>query len=380
MEPFVHFNPVEIHFGKGSFEHAGMLAKRYGNKALVVTGGHSMKKIGATEKLLGYLETSGVDALVFDEVEPNPSYTTVDKGAELAGKCDMVIGLGGGSAMDAAKAIAIASFNAKPISSYFSGDKPSEAMPVIEIATTAGTGSEADRYFVLTDPRTGEKHGLGYRCSYPVASVIDPMLMKSMPPRITASTGIDAFFHGLESYVSRKSTHMGNLYAKEAMKLIINNLEKAFRNGDDIKARENMALASTLAGMAIDVGRTTLLHALEHPLSGHLDVPHGEGLAALSIAYIEFTYPACPEKFAYIASLLGEDVAGTGAEEGAERSMDGMRKFLERVGMNVRLKDMGADEDMIDTFVNDALKSHLLKITPRPASAADMREIYLKSM
>ena len=116
-----------------------------------------------------------------------------------------------------------------------------------------------------------------------------------------------------------------------------------------------MALASTLAGMAIDVGRTTLLHALEHPVSGHLDVPHGEGLAALSIAYMEFTYPACPEKFAYIASLLREDVAGLPAEKAAERSTDAVKMFLERVGMNMRLGDMGVNEDIIDLFVKDAL-------------------------
>jgi len=209
-------------------------------------------------------------------------------------------------------------------------------MPIIEIPTTAGTGSEADRYFVLTDPGTGEKHGRGYRCSYPVASMVDPLLMKTMPRRLTASTGIDAFFHGLESYVSKMSTPIGELYAKEAMGRIVGNLEDACQNGS-MEARENMALASTLAGMAIDVGRTTLLHALEHPVSGHLDVPHGEGLAALSIAYMEFTYPACPEKFAYIASLLGEDVAGLPAEKAAKRSTDAMKRFLERVGMNMRL-------------------------------------------
>ena len=380
MKSFTHFNPVEIHFGVGSFEKAGMLAKKYGKKALVVTGRHSMKKTGATDELLSRLNNEGIEAEVFDRVEPNPSYATVDEGAELAKKCDMVIGLGGGSAMDAAKAIAIAAFEQKPISNYFSGETPRGSMPIIEIATTAGTGSEADRYFVLTDPRTREKHGQGYSCSYPFLSIVDPLLMKTMPPRITASTGIDAFFHGLESYVSKKSTPIGELYAKEAMRIIVDNLENACRNGNDIDAREKMALASTLAGLAIDVGRTTLLHALEHPVSGHLNVPHGEGLAALSIAYMEFTYPACPEKFAYVASLLGENTKGMTAEEAAGKSIDGMKKFLERVGMNRSLGDMGADEGMIDTFVNDALKSHLLKITPRPASAADMREIYLESM
>jgi len=380
MKTFTHHNPVELHFGIKSFEKIGTLAKRFGKRALIVTGKHSMRKSGVLDKLVSHLGDEGVDAEIFDQVEPNPSYLTVENGAIMAEKCDMVIGCGGGSAMDAAKAIAIASVSNKNISSFFEGEKPTKAMPILEIATTAGTGSEADRYFVLTNQATKEKNGLGFRCSYPAASIIDPELMKTMPPRLTAATGIDAFFHGLESYVSNSSTPLSELYAREAMKLIINNLEIAFRNGEDMKAREEMALASMLAGLAIDESRTTLLHAIEHPVSGHLDVAHGEGLAALSIAYMEFTAPSCPEKFAYIASLLGEDIEGLAKEEAAMKSIDGMKKFLGRVDMSIGLKELGVDEDMIDTFVNEASKSVLVKTNPRPASPADIKEIYLKSL
>jgi len=380
MKAFFHRNPVELHFGTKSLEKTGELAKRYGKKALVVTGRESMRKSGVLDKLVGYLNEAGVDAEIFDGVEPNPSYSTVEEGAVMAAKCDMVIGCGGGSAMDAAKAIAIVSFNDISVESLFSGKEPPGTMPVMEIATTAGTGSEADRYFVLTNPETKEKNGLGFRCSYPVASIIDPELMKTMPSRVTAATGLDAFFHGLESFVSKSSTPIGELYAKEAMRLIINNLERAFRNGDDMEAREKMALASTLAGLAIDAGRTTLLHAVEHPVSGHLNVAHGEGLAALSVPYMQFTIPSCPEKFAYVASLFGEEIEGLTKEEAAMKSIDGVKKLLAKVGMDIGLKKLGVEERMIDTFVKEASKSVLMKTNPRFASSEDLRDIYLKAM
>ena len=379
---FVHHNPVELHFGPKSFEKIGTLAGRYGKKALLVTGKQSMRKSGILDELERILGEAGIDSVIFDKVEPNPSYSTVEAGADTAisKKCDMVIGCGGGSAMDAAKAIAIVSFNDISVESLFSGKEPPGTMPVMEIATTAGTGSEADRYFVLTNPETKEKNGLGFRCSYPVASIIDPELMKTMPPRVTAATGLDAFFHGLESFVSKSSTPIGELYAKEAMRLIINNLERAFRNGDDMEAREKMALASTLAGLAIDAGRTTLLHAVEHPVSGHLNVAHGEGLAALSVPYMQFTIPSCPEKFAYVASLFGEEIEGLTKEEAAMKSIDGVKKLLAKVGMDIGLKKLGVEERMIDTFVKEASKSVLMKTNPRFASSEDLRDIYLKAM
>jgi len=382
MKMFVHHNPVELHFGPKSFEKIGNIAQRYGKKALLVTGKQSMRKSGILDELERILGEAGIDSVIFDKVEPNPSYSTVEMGAEIAisKKCDMVIGCGGGSAMDAAKAIAIASLSNKRISSFFEGEKPSEAMPVIEIATTAGTGSEVDRYFVLTNPETKEKNATGFKCSYPAAAIVDPTLMKTMPPRLTAATGIDAFFHGLESYVSKLSTPISELYAKEAMQLIINNLYEAFRDGENMEAREKMALASTLAGLAIDISRTTLLHALEHPVSGHLNAVHGEGLAALSIAYMEFTLPLCPEKFANVATLFGEDIDGLPEQEAAMKSIDGMRKFLKKFGMDIGLRELGVNEDMIDVFVEEAGKSPISKTNPRPASPADMREIYLKSL
>ena len=213
-----------------------------------------------------------------------------------------------------------------------------------------------------------------------IETQVGKYLLYPDPGQAYSDAGIDAFIHGLESYVSRLSTPISELYAKEAMRLIINNLYEAFRNGKNMEAREKMALASTLAGLAIDVSRTTLLHALEHPVSGHLNAVHGEGLAALSLAYMEFTLPLCPEKFANVASLFGEDIDGLPEQEAAMKSIDGMKKFLRKFGMDIGLRELGVNEDMIDVFVEEAGKSPISKTNPRPASPADMREIYLKSL
>lgn len=373
---FRHFNPVELYFGRGTVEKAGRLAARYGSKALVVTGRSSMKKIGALDNLLEVLQEAGVAAEVFDQVEPNPSFATVDRGAQRAREahCDLVVGLGGGSPMDAAKAIALCAATHQPVADYFAGQEPEGALPILEIASTSGTGSEADRYLVLTNQESREKQGWGHRLTYPRASMVDVELMLTMPPRLTAATGLDAFFHGLESYVSTAATPLTELYAVEAMRLIAENLEKAYHNGGDLEARTAMAWASTLAGMAIDGSRTTLLHGLEHPVSGHLDVPHGEGLAALSLAYLEFIIPACPEKCARIASLLGEEPA-------AEKSVDGLRRLLQSVDMDRGLADLGVTDDLIDQLVEDVGEARrLLDTNPRPASAEDIRRLYETSL
>jgi len=373
---FRHFNPVELYFGSGTLEKAGGLAARYGSRALVVTGRSSMKKIGALDRLLEVLEEAGVAAEVFGQVEPNPSFATVDRGAQRArdGACDLVIGLGGGSPMDAAKAIAMCAATGRPVADFFAGGEPEDALPVLEIASTSGTGSEADRYLVLTNQETREKQGWGHRLTYPRASMVDVELMRAMPPRLTAATGLDAFFHGLEAYVSTAATPLTELYAVEAMRLVVENLEAAYEDGGNVEARTGMAWASTLAGMAIDGGRTTLLHGLEHPVSGHLDVPHGEGLAALSLAYLEFILPACPEKCARIASLLGVGPA-------AENSIEGLRRLLQSVDMDGGLAELGVTEEMVDRLARDAGEARrLLETNPRPASPEDIRRLYRQSL
>ncbi len=372
---FTHYNPVELVFGPGTVDRIGSLVREHGGTALVVTGRSSMKKTGVLDQVLASLDEAGLEASVFDEVEPNPSFPTVDAGAEQAKECDLVIGLGGGSPMDAAKAIAIAAANNRPIADFYDGEEPLRTMPIFAVASTAGTGSEVDRYFVLTNPDSKEKHGWGHRSTYPAGAIVDPAVMQTMPPRLTASTGLDAFFHALETSISLNATPITDIYATAALRRIIDALPAAYRDGGDMAARESMALASALAGMAIDGGGVTMLHGLEHPVSGHLDVAHGAGLAALSISYIERVGSACPDRFRRIAALFDREsdgpVAGTVA---------GLRELLQAVDMDVGLSDLGVPADLVDQLTEDALKGGQAAATPCELDATDIREIYRESL
>jgi len=372
---FTQYNPVHLVFGSGTVANIGSLVREHGGTALIVTGRSSMKKTGVLDRVVGSLDEAGLESMVFDQVEPNPSFPTVDAGAEMAKECDLVIGLGGGSPMDAAKAIAIAAANNRPIADFYDGEEPLRSMPIFAIASTAGTGSEVDRYFVLTDPTSKEKHGWGHRSTYPEAAIVDPEVMATMPARLTAATGLDAFFHALEASISLKATPLSDLYAREALRRIIGSLPMAYRNGDDMAARSSMALASTLAGMAIDAGRVTMLHGLEHPVSGHFDVAHGAGLAALSVAYVEHVGRACPERFAHVATLFDH-----GDEDPVAGTVQGLRGLLRAVDMDMGLSDLGVPADMVDRLTEDALKSGQTAATPCDLSEADIREIYRQSL
>lgn len=372
---FTQYNPVKLVFGSGTLQNIGRLVRDHGGTALIVTGRRSMKKTGVLDRVIAWLDESGLEAMVFDEVEPNPSFPTVDAGAEQAKECDLVIGLGGGSPMDAAKAMAIAAANNRPIADFYNGEEPLRSMPIFAIPSTAGTGSEVNRYFVLTNPKSKEKHGWGHRSTYPEAAIVDPEVMQSMPPGLTAATGLDAFFHGLEASISLKATPISTIYAREALQRIIRDLPPAYRNGDNMAARAGMGLASTLAGMAIDAGRVTMLHGLEHPVSGHFDVAHGAGLAALSVAYIEHVGRACPDRFEPIATLFGY-----GGGDPVKGTIRGLRDLLQAVDMDAGLADLGVPAHMVDRLTEDALRSGQTEATPCQLDAADMKAIYQQSL
>ncbi len=372
---FTQYNPVRLVYGTGTVSRIGSLVREHGGTALVVTGQSSMKKTGVLDRIVGSLDEAGLEAMVFDRVEPNPSFPTVDAGAEKAKECDLVIGLGGGSPMDAAKAIAIAAANNRPIADFYNGEEPLRSKPIFAVASTAGTGSEVDRYFVLTNPASKEKHGWGHPSTYPEAAIVDPEIMATMPPRLTASTGLDAFFHAMEARISLKATPVSDLYAMEALRRIVRALPAAYRDGDDLSARSSMALASTLAGMAIDAGRVTMLHGLEHPVSGHFDVAHGAGLAALSIAYIKHVGNACPDRCAPVAAAL--DKAGDDPVGGM---VQGLRELLRAVDMDMGLSDLGVPSDMVDRLTEDAMKSGQMAATPCDLDAGDIRAIYRESL
>lgn len=367
---FDHSNPVEIRFGRKRLDEAGDLAARHGDTALVVTGKHSMREHGFTDRLESALESAGVRPVTFERVEPNPSTHTVDRGAELAAEegCDVVIGMGGGSAMDAAKAVAVSAVEGTPFWRFAPGGEgesdldAADALPIICLPSTSGTGSEADQYSVVTNPDTGEKPGLGCDAMYPDAAVVDPELSSTMSPRLTAVTGVDVLVHDLEAVVSSRATPVSDALALESLRLVRDHLVSAYRDPDR-DARRGMAAASTLAGLAISAAGTGLIHALEHPVSGrHPDVAHAEGLAALTAPVIRFNMDASGRKYGRAARALGADDV-----------LEGVAELYGALDMPTTLPDAGAPDVDPEAVARDAQRTMAGTIDDNPVTPSEDR-------
>jgi len=310
---FDYYIPTRILFGAGKLNQLIEEALP-GKKALIViSSGTSMRKFGYLERLEGLLKQQNIESVVYDKILPNPIKEHVMEGAALAKEtsCDFVIGLGGGSSIDAAKAIALMAVNPGDYWDYIGGgsgkEQPVEngALPIIAITTTAGTGTEADPWTVITNG--DEKIGFGDpSCTFPTLSVVDPELMTSVPPQLTAFQGFDALFHAVEGYIANIATPMSDMYALESIRLVANFLPAAVADGSNIEARESVALANTLSGMVESTSCCISEHSLEHAMSGmHSELPHGAGLIMLSEAYFPHFAKACTGRYTNMAAAMG---------------------------------------------------------------------------
>ena len=263
--------PVNIIFGRGRVEELGVETAKYGKKALIVTGKSSTKKTGLLDKAVSLLEKNKIKAVIFDKVEQNPLTTTVYKGADIAKeeRCDVIVGLGGGSIMDAAKTIAFVTLNEGDVSDYIYGKKLSDkALPIILVPTTCGTGSEGNGFAVLTNSENNDKKSLRCNAIIAKASIVDPELMTTMPKHILASVGFDALCHNMEAYISKNAQPITTMMALQGIELIGKNLVRAYKNPEDMEAFDAITWASTLGGMVINTAGVTAAHGMEHPASG----------------------------------------------------------------------------------------------------------------
>ncbi|ERM52031.1 iron-containing alcohol dehydrogenase, partial [Clostridioides difficile] len=277
--------PVNILFGRGRINDVGKEVSKYGKKVLIVTGKNSTKKTGLLDKTIDLLKDSKIEYEVFDRVEQNPLITTIYSGVEIIKStgCDCVLGLGGGSIMDAAKSIAFSYKNPGDLNDYIFGIRQGEeALPIILVPTTSGTGSEGNCFAVLTNSETKDKKSIKKNSMYAKASIIDPELMVTMPKHIIASVGFDALAHNMEAYLSNGRNPLADVQAIYGIELISENLIKVYNDVNDLEAWEKITLASTIGGMTIGTAGTALPHGMEHPVSGLRDVMHGKGLAALT--------------------------------------------------------------------------------------------------
>lgn len=370
---FNYYLPVNLVFGSGKIEVLGEETAKYGKKAFIVTGRNSTRKTGLLDRSIKLLDKAGIEYVVFDKVTNNPLTTTVEQGAALAVEagCDVVVGIGGGSIMDAAKAIAFSVKNRGDISDYIFGRIYGKiALPIVLVPTTAGTGSEGNNFAVLTNPENGDKKSLRTGAIYAKVSIIDPELMMTMPKSIIASVGFDALTHNIEAYVSRISQPITDMQALYGMKLLSENLVKVYNDPEDIGAWEKVTLASTLGGMVIGVSGVAAAHALEHPVSGLKNVVHGRGLAALMPDVVKRSFEYAPEKFGVVSKILG----GKNESDCSEV----IRKLLEKIELNVSLSDLGVSSDDVEWMAENCMKVSMasLKNNPKQFDYEEIKEIY----
>jgi len=310
MKPFNYFQPTEIHFGTGRLSEAGEVVAKYGKRCLLVTVPMEGVLAPLFDKVKGYLKESGVNVEHFDGVVPNPTTDCVSAGAEIARafRADVTLGVGGGSSIDTAKAIAVEATHPGTAWDYlwFKDSQPTEqTLPIIAVATTSGTGSEVTQVAVMTNTALKAKSAIFNTRIYPKVSIIDPELMVTLPPHVTASTGFDVFCHAFESYLHSKASPYTDLLALEAIRLVARYLPVVVEDGSNLGAREAMAWASTLAGLCIANAGVTLPHGIGMTIGGQCpQVMHGEALAVTYPEFTRFTYPYAIGRFAAVGRIL----------------------------------------------------------------------------
>lgn len=386
---FSMYVPTRFVFGNGRLNELHQ-QKLPGKKAMIViSNGKSVRENGALARTEEQLKLAGVETALFAQIGANPTKTAIMDGAKFArdNGCDFIVALGGGSVMDAAKAIAMMATNDGDLWDYVSGGSGkdlsinNEPLPVVCITTTAGTGSEADQWGVVTNEETNEKIGVGgYDSLFPVLSIVDPELMKSVPPKFTAYQGFDALFHSTESYISTFASVMSDMYALTAIENVGKYLARAVKDGNDLEAREYMAFANTLSGVVMTISVTTAEHSMEHAMSAyHPNLPHGAGLIMISKAFYEFFIEkhACDERFIRMAQALGMKDSSK-----PEDFITMLVKLQEDCGVaDLKMSDYGLTPDEFDTLAKNARETMggLFAANPCEMSHDDCVGIFKKS-
>ena len=373
------FIPAVNIMGTGCLDEAMIAIGNYGfRKALIVTD-TGLAEAGVASLIAEKLAMQDIDSVVFDGAKPNPSIANVERGLELLqrSECDFVVSLGGGSPHDCAKGIALCATNGGKIADYEGVDRSAKPqLPLIAINTTAGTASEMTRFCIITDESRHVKMAIVDRNVTPLLSVNDPALMAAMPKGLTAATGMDALTHAIEAYVSTAANPITDACALKAIELISRNLRLAVRDGSDMIARENMAYAQFLAGMAFNNASLGFVHAMAHQLGGLYDLPHGVCNAVLLPHVQSFNAAICAERLAVVAHALGVETRGLNPQEGAEAAIAAIRELSRDVEIPAGLRDLGAKLQDVPLLAANALKDACGLTNPRAADQRQIEEIF----
>lgn len=370
-------------FGPGCSKEIGNQAKDLGAKKALIVTDEGLLKAGVADKLVGYLDKSGIQSHVYAGAEPNPTDINVHKGVDEYNNngCDFIISLGGGSSHDCAKGIGLVTAGGGHIRDYEGVNKSKVPMtPLISVNTTAGTASEMTRFCIITNTETMVKMAIvDWRCT-PLIAIDDPRLMVAKPAGLTAATGMDALTHAIEAYVSTAANPITDACAEKAIRIIQQWLRQAVANGDNIEAREAMSYAQYLAGMAFNNASLGYVHAMAHQLGGFYNLPHGVCNAILLPHVCEFNLIACPERFADIAELLGVNTNGMTVMEAGYAGIDAIRELSADVGIPSGLTELGVKEEDLAIMATNAQNDACMLTNPRQASHAQVVEIFKSAM
>jgi len=376
--------PGQVIFGNGAAERVGEEAKRFGATHALVLSDPNLQKLGVTDRIVALILSQGTRSAVYTGIEFEPSVQSIAPALAAAREaaCDLVVGLGGGSTLDTAKAVAMLLRNKGQAEDYLGiGLVKQRGVPSILMPTTGGTGAEITPNALFYVPAAREKKAIVSPHIIPDVALVDPLLTVTVPPAVTAATGVDALSHAVESYTSLNATPLTDLYALEAIRLIGAYMRTAVANGNDLVAREAMARGSLYAGIGIGNAGTNIVHALAYPLQGQHRITHGVANSLLLPYGMEFNALSNLSKFATVAEALGEPIAGLSPRDAAARSTEACRLLSQDVGIPQKMREVGIRADHISDLVEGAMRmTRLWANNPRQVRPEDARAIFEQAL
>ncbi len=379
----IKFQAPEVVFGAGSLAEAGFAARRLGAHRPMVVTDSGLLAAGWVTELVAHLADVGLRATVWSDVTPNPKDHEVAAGFQLYEEsgCDVLIAIGGGSCIDAAKGIAILASNGGAILDYAGVDRVTRPIPpLLMIPTTAGTGADVSQFCIITDTANSVKVTIMGRALVPDISVTDPQVLTTMPDDLAAATGLDALTHGIESFVSLAHNPLTDGHALNAVRLVVGNLRQMIGRRENLEHRQHMAQASLEAGLAFSHAILGATHAMSHQVGGLLDLPHGVVNGVLLPHVIRFNAQLAPERFAILAMTAGCPIAGVPAAEAGDLLAERIRGLADELGVPKGLSELGVREEDIETLARNALADACLTTNPRPASQADLATLFRSAL
>ena len=375
----VFYSPNKIVFGPGSINDLPQEIQSLGKKALIVTD-NFIAKTETIKEIIKMMEAGGIEVGLYDGVLPEPPLESVDNGVEVAvdGGYDVIVGVGGGSSLDVAKGIAIVATNGGKVIDYVGMVQvPKAGLPKILIPTTAGTGSEVTRVFVVTDNSDNTKKVVYSLYCIADVALVDPLLSIGMPAAVTADTGMDALVHAIETYVAVSATEFSDPLAEKAISLIAKYLPIAVVKGDNAEARYYMALAATLAGLAFASGGLGAVHALSYPLGTEFHMSHGRSNAIMLPYVMEYNLPGNFERYANISELMGEMAEDLSDADAAFKAVEAVKGLLTNVGIPLSLRDYGIKKEDLPKLVEGGMnQARLFVPNPRNLIKEDVEKIF----